>query len=138
MDEQSRELRMWTRWQDWATLVIGIACLCGPLFVHLVPYSDPKATITTLGIVLAFTSLASLGAPQSVSVEWIHVVIGALLAAAPWLVGYAADAGAAWLSWIAGGLTVAIAVTAMRPARLAHRIDLASRLLGPRPHPPWW
>lgn len=123
------EERAWTRWQDWATLTLGVGALLSPVLVPLVSESDPEAFLTVLGMVLIVTSLWSLGAPQSVSSEWLHAISGALLFIAPWMVGYTAETGAAWMSWTIGLLTMIVAATAIPLAAAVHRDELADHRL---------
>ncbi|ANY05451.1 SPW repeat domain-containing protein [Pseudonocardia sp. HH130630-07] len=111
--------RSWQRWQDWAALVIGVLTALSPL----VTTTNAAAawTMVVLGVVLAATSLWSLGVPGSVASEWVHGVLGVLLFLAPWVMGYSALTGASWTSWVAGVLAVVVAASALPAATAEHR-----------------
>jgi len=109
----------WTRWQDWAALVIGVLAALSPIVVA----TDTAAlwTLVVLGVVLALTGLWSLARPGSVASEYGHGVLGVLLFIAPWVMGYSDLDGAAWTSWVAGVLAVIVAASALPAATTAHR-----------------
>ncbi|MBP2371638.1 SPW repeat domain-containing protein [Pseudonocardia parietis] len=116
--------RSWQRWQDWAALVIGVLTALAPLVVAT--NAAAVWTMVVLGVVLAAASLWSLVSPGSVTSEWVHGVLGVLLFLAPWVMGYSALTGASWTSWVAGGLTVVVAASALPAANAAHRGTLAA------------
>ncbi|GAA1848187.1 SPW repeat protein [Pseudonocardia ailaonensis] len=109
----------WTRWQDWAAVVIGVLVALSPIVVT----TDAAAlsTLIVLGAVLAVTGLWSLAQPGSVASEYGHGVLGVLLFIAPWVLSYSDLNGAAWTSWIAGVLAVIVAASALPAAQTAHR-----------------
>ncbi|WP_181784418.1 SPW repeat domain-containing protein [Pseudonocardia pini] len=111
--------KVWTRWQDWAALVIGVLVALSPIVVA----TDSAAvwTLVVLGVVLALTALWSLGQPGSVASEYVHGVLGVLLFIAPWVMSYSDLSGASWTSWIGGVLAVVVAATALPAATTAHR-----------------
>jgi hypothetical protein len=111
--------KVWTRWQDWVALVIGVLTALSPVVVA----TDAAAawTLVVLGVVLALTALWSLAAPGSVASEYGHGVLGVLLFIAPWVMSYSDLTGAAWTSWIAGVLAVLVAASAVPSATSAHR-----------------
>ena len=111
--------RSWTRWQDWAALVIGVLTALSPL----VTTTDAAAawTLVVLGVLVAATALWSLGAPGSVASEYVHGVLGVLLFIAPWVMSYSDLNGASWVSWVAGVLTVLVAAAALPAANSTHR-----------------
>ncbi len=118
------ETKAWTRWQDWAAVVIGVLAALSPLVV--VTSAGAAWTLVVLGVLIAITGLWSLGAPGSVTSEYVHGVLGVLLFIAPWVLGYQYLGGASWTSWIAGVLTVLVAATAVPVATAAHR-ELVTR-----------
>jgi hypothetical protein len=111
--------RTWHRWQDWAALVIGVLTLLSPIVV-----STNTAALWSLivfGVLIGATALWSLAQPGSVASEWVHAVLGVLLFISPWVFGYSHLGGAAWTSWIAGVLTVAVGLAALPAAQADHR-----------------
>src|SRR3954469_12073770 len=97
--------RTWTRWEDWAALVIGVLTALSPIVVA----TDATAlwTLIVFGVLIAATALWSLAQPGSVASEYVHGVLGVLLFISPWVLGYSDLMGASWTSWIAGVLTAA-------------------------------
>jgi len=111
--------KAWTRWQDWAALVIGVLVALSPIVVTT--GTAALWTLIVLGVVLALTALWSLAQPGSVASEYVHGVVGVLLFIAPWVMGYSDLTGASWTSWIGGALAVIVAATALPAANTAHR-----------------
>lgn len=111
--------RTWRRWQDWAALVIGVLTLLSPIVVS----TDTAAlwSLIVFGVLIAATALWSLAQPGSVASEYVHAVLGVLLFISPWVFGYSDMNGAAWTSWIAGVLTVAVGLAAVPAAQADHR-----------------
>ncbi|MFD7656578.1 SPW repeat protein [Actinosynnema sp. NPDC059797] len=110
--------KAWTRWQDWAEVVIGVLVLLSPLVVET--STAGMWTMVVLGALIALDGLASLARPAMVYGEWFQVVLGALLFIAPWVIGYSDLTAASWVSWIGGALTVAMGAMAMPAANAAH------------------
>jgi len=65
--------------------------------------------------------LWSLAQPGSVASEYVHGVLGVLLFISPWVFAYSYLGGAAWTSWVAGVLTVAVAAAAVPEATAEHK-----------------
>ena len=61
--------RAWTRWQDWAAVVLGVVLVLSPLWVD----TSPRAmwTMIVLGALLAVSGLWSLAMPGSVTSEGV-------------------------------------------------------------------
>ncbi|WP_030428997.1 SPW repeat domain-containing protein [Allokutzneria albata] len=111
--------KAWTRWQDWAAVVLGVVLMLTPAWSETTDRA--MWTMIVFGALLGLAGLWSLAMPGSVASEWTHVVIGALVFIAPWAMGYADMMGAAWTSWIVGVLAVAVGAAALPEANAAHR-----------------
>ncbi len=111
--------RAWRRWQDWAAVVVGVLTALSPLVVA----TDTAAlwTLIVFGVLIAAAGLWSLAAPGSVASEYVHVALGVLLFISPWVLTYSDLVTAAWISWIAGVLTVAVGLAALPQATAEHR-----------------
>lgn len=114
-----RAQKAWKRWQDWAALVIGALTALSPLVLD----TDMAAmwTLIVFGVLIAGASLWSLAMPDSVASEYVHAVLGVLLFISPWVMTYTEFAGASWMSWVAGLLTVAVGLAALPAAQAEHR-----------------
>ncbi|MCP2166978.1 SPW repeat protein [Goodfellowiella coeruleoviolacea] len=112
-------VKPWTRWQDWAEVVLGVVALLSPIWLSV--STAATWTMVVLGVLIAIDGLWSLAAPGTVASEWIQIVLGVLLFISPWVMGYSALTGAAWTSWIIGVLTVIAGVAALPAANAAHQ-----------------
>ncbi|MFF0815748.1 SPW repeat protein [Rhodococcus sp. NPDC003318] len=99
------------RWQDWAAVVIGAVVALSPLWVDT--NNAAMWSMIVLGVLVAVTGLANMMSPATEMVVWAMGVLGVLMFIAPWVMGYADMAGAAWTSWIGGVLTVLTAFVAL-------------------------
>lgn len=68
------------------------------------------------GVLLMASGIWNLMSPGQPVAEWVQMVLGALLFISPWLVGYTTHMGAAWTSWIAGGVALIVGVLALQPS----------------------
>lgn len=112
-------IKAWTRWQDWAALVIGVLAALSPLVVATT--TAAAWVLVVLGVLIAAAALWSLAAPGSVTSEYAHVVFGVLLFISPWVFTYHDLGGASWTSWVAGALAVIVGATAVPAASAQHR-----------------
>jgi UPF0716 family protein affecting phage T7 exclusion len=108
-------MKKWTRWQDWVAAAAGVYVALSVLWTTQAGSSMP--IMITLGVLLAVAAVWSLAMPGLVTMEWIHVVIGALLVISPWVGSYATQAGVAWTSWICGAVAIVVGALAIQPAR---------------------
>lgn len=121
MTEPQTTTRAWTRWSDWVEVVVGVVALLSPL-LWLDTSTKTLWTMVILGALIAIDGLVSLAAPRQMASETIQAVLGVLLFIAPWVMGFAADSGAAWTSWIAGALTIVASGIALPAMRGSHRL----------------
>jgi hypothetical protein len=118
--------RPWTRLQDWGTLLAGLYAALSPIWVSTTGERDAYWALIALGVLLAVTSLFSLGLPGVVATEWLTVLFGVLLFVAPWVLTYTDRVGASWTSWVVGAIAVVLGgftgfsmSTSNRPGRQA-------------------
>lgn len=109
-------MQPWKRWQDWVTLVVGVALVVAA-FVFAELWSTEMNAVAVLGVVLAVASLVALARPAMMADRWAVIVVGVLLVIAPWALGYVDVTELAWSSWIGGGLTVIIEALALPQLR---------------------
>jgi SPW repeat len=119
-------MRPWTRLQDWGTLLAGLYAALSPIWVSTTGERDAYWALIALGVLLAVTSLFSLGLPGVVATEWLTVLFGVLLFVAPWVLTYTDRVGASWTSWVVGAIAVVLGgfagfsmSTSNRPGRQA-------------------
>jgi len=107
----------WKRWQDWATVVLGVLLFVTPFAFAAGSASVVAWTAYIGGVLLVIAGLWSLSTPGAQFAEWAEVVIGVLLFIAPWLLGFSVLTAMAWSAWVAGILAVVLAGSVL----LAHR-----------------
>ena len=111
-------MQKWTRWQDWAALVVGVYALLSPIWTDTT--TTATWTLVVLGAVTALGSLWSLADPASVASEWLHAVMGVLFFVSPWVMGFHDTTGIAWAAWIAGVITFVVGLAALPASKDAH------------------
>lgn len=113
-------VRPWARPHDWAEVVLGAVLALSPLWLST--GSAAAWTMSVLGALIAIDGIVSLAMPGMVVGEGVQVVLGALAFVSPWVMSYTGFMGAAWTSWIIGGLTVLVGAAAVPAASAAHRM----------------
>lgn len=100
----------WKRWQDWATIILGVALVAMP-FVFNVTTSTLAWAAYVLGALLALSGIwtASTDEPN-VTLEWMPLVLGAVTFLAPWILNVADGSNLVWSMWIIGGIAFVNAV----------------------------
>lgn len=111
-------MKMWTRWEDWVAVAIGVIVALSGLF--MAPVGASVALMVTLGVLLIISGVVNLWRPGVVAMEYVQGALGILLIIAPWVGAYATAMGLAWTSWIGGLVAVIVAALAIRPAMHAH------------------
>lgn len=101
------------RWQDRANLLLGIWLIAAPALA-LAPSAGSVAAWNgyIFGSAIVVFSAWALAQPQRWE-EWINLVIGLWLIAAPFLLGFSTDAGAAWNHVVVGVIVGGDAMWAM-------------------------
>ena len=91
----------WNRWQDWATVVLGLGLMATPL----ISQTTSTAAICVaygMGGLIALAGIASAAMTKPSAFAWIAVVLGVVTVAMPWIFQYTNEALMAWSAWIAG------------------------------------
>jgi uncharacterized membrane protein HdeD (DUF308 family) len=101
-------MRPWTRLQDWGILLAGLYAALSPIWVSTTGERDAFWALIVLGALMAVAALFSLALPGVVATEWLAVLFGVLLFAAPWVLTYTDRMGASWTSWVVGVIAVVL------------------------------
>jgi hypothetical protein len=114
-------VKAWTRWQDWATVVLGVILLFTPWLFGTATSAFSSWNAWVVGIVVVILALVSLGAPtRSVVTEWLTLIVGAWLFISPWVLSFTVLTAAAWVAWIIGLLLVVASGWTLLEARRPH------------------
>jgi len=101
-----------TRWQDWVTMVIGVAILFSPFYLQETSNNSAIWAAVVIGVLLLAAGLvAAFLEETSAILIAATAVVGAALFLAPWVVAYTDLGRLSWMSWIGGLLAIAVAAT---------------------------
>ena len=114
-------MEKWKRWQDWVALAAGVVAALAPVFTDTT--TRATWTMVVLGVLTIAASVYSLAKPGDVLSEGSHLVLGALLIIAPWVMGFDDMMGLAWTAWIIGAVTLIIGAADLTVTR-THRRDM--------------
>jgi hypothetical protein len=113
-------MRKWTRWEDWATVVVGAVVALSTIWMTAMGAS--VALMLILGILLIASGVVNLARPSMMAMEWLQGALGILLFISPWVGGYSSEPGVAWVSWVGGVVTIIVVALTMQPmAHMPHR-----------------
>ena len=107
----------WRRWQDWATVVIGVLFFITPFVFAATADTAAAYTAYAGGVLLVIAGLWNLATPDNQAIEWAGLVLGVLIFIAPWVLGFAGLATIAWSAWVAGVLAVVLSGSVLYAAR---------------------
>src|ERR1700730_4199068 len=96
----------WKRWQDYATIIFGIALFVTPLVFGDTSQGTATTTAYILGVLLVLGGLLSAAMREANNVEDVPGVLGVTLFTSPFVSGFTAVAATAFAGWILGVLTV--------------------------------
>jgi SPW repeat len=101
-------MKRYEHWQDWVILTSGAWLFFAPFFMSYGSATGAAAWDSyVVGALVVAAAVSALWTPESLSEEWVDVVLGLWLVIAPFAFGfYASEAVAAW-SHIAVGILVA-------------------------------
>jgi hypothetical protein len=98
-------MRNWTRWQDVATILLGIVIFATPFIFEATAVAAAAWTAYIVGVLLVGAGLWAASAEEpDTAIEIAPLAIGAALFAAPWVLSYTGTTTMAWMSWIIGAL----------------------------------
>ncbi|GAB3807652.1 SPW repeat protein [Humibacter antri] len=106
-------MKKWSRWQDWVTVAAGVVVALSTIWVASAGLSI--VLMIVLGVLLIIAGLINLASPGLEWMEWVHGVLGILLFISPWAGMYATHMGAAWFSWVCGGVAIVVAAWELVP-----------------------
>ena len=106
-------MKAWTRWQDWTNVILGAWLFVSPWLVGFAGTAAAAWNAWILGLVVMAFALWALAAPSSRGAQWWLVISAAWVFIAPWLLGFANQAGGAWNAWIVSVLVALVALWAL-------------------------
>lgn len=103
----------WKRWQDWANVVMGAWLFIAPWALGTSADLNSSWNAWIVGLLIVCVALWALASPDSQAAEWTNVVLGIWVFVAPWVLGFAGLAAAAWNAWSVGVVVAALAIWAL-------------------------
>ena len=102
----------WKRWQDWATVLLGVILFATPFIFETTANVAASWTAYVMGALIALVGVYA-GAQEEPSpiIEGTPLVLGVALFTAPWALSFTNLPEMAWMAWI-GGALVALNATA--------------------------
>ena len=101
----------WRRWQDYATIILGVALFVTPFVFSNTSQGTATTTAYILGVLLIIGGLLAAAMREANNVEYVPVILGVITFISPFLFGFTAVTAIAWAAWIVGVLTVASAAS---------------------------
>jgi len=96
----------WKRWQDYATIVFGVALFVTPLVFGDTSQGTATTSAYILGVLLVLSGLLGAAMREANAVEWIPVILGVITFISPFVFGFTAVTAVAWAAYIIGVLAV--------------------------------
>jgi len=115
----------WKRWQDYVTIVFGVALFVTPLVFGDTSRGTATTTAYILGILLILSGLLAAAMREANTVEWIPVILGVITFISPFVFGFTAVTAVAWAAYIVGVLAVVNAGSLLRNVTGNRRPNLA-------------
>jgi VIT1/CCC1 family predicted Fe2+/Mn2+ transporter len=112
----------WQRWQDWATVVIGVLLFVSPFVFGATGMQMAAQTAYLGGVLLVIAGVWSLWTPSLQLTEWAEVVIGVLVFLAPFVLGFNGLTSMAYSAWIGGVLAVILGGWVLMGERNSQRL----------------
>jgi uncharacterized membrane protein HdeD (DUF308 family) len=96
----------WRRWQDYATIVLGVLLFVSPLVFSDTSHGTATVTAYVLGVLLVLSGLLAAAMERPNTTEWVPVILGVISVISPWVFGFTAVTGVAWAAWLIGVLAI--------------------------------
>lgn len=96
---------MWKRWQDWATVLLGVILVATPFVFQTTADVASSWTAYVMGALMIVVGLwaAAMEEPTA-GIEGIPLILGIALFVAPWLLSFTNVPEIAWMAWIIAAL----------------------------------
>jgi len=115
----------WKRWQDYATIILGVALFVTPFVFGDTSQATATTTAYILGILLVLSGLLAAAMREANTVEWIPAVLGVITFISPFVFGFTAVTAIAWAAYIVGVLAVVNAGSLLLNVTGSRRPNLA-------------
>jgi hypothetical protein len=100
------------RWQDWASLALGAWLAVSPWTLGFSGHDWATWNAVAVGVALTGYAFIEIDLPKPWE-EWVNLVLGVWLMASPLVLGFIAEAAAAWNAVFVGVLVIVLAAWAM-------------------------
>lgn len=105
--------RPWTRWQNWANVILGIILFISPWYTLTWEYGNSSWNAWIIGAAIVIVALVALSEAVRPVASWLNVILAIWLFISPWVLDFAYRSGMAWTAWIIGVLVFILALWAV-------------------------
>ncbi|HZU90512.1 MAG TPA: SPW repeat protein [Stellaceae bacterium] len=107
-------------WQDWANLILAIWLFISPWILNFGAGNEAGAVAAwnawVLAVVVFLVALSAIGEMQLWQ-EWVTLILGAWIFAAPWALGFTGLPAASGDHWVVGALIFLISLLNLTAGR---------------------
>src|ERR1700730_15657317 len=96
----------WKRWQDYATVILGVALFVTPFAFGDTSQGTAATTAYILGVLLVLGGLLAAAMREATPTELIPWILGVVTSISPFVFGFTAVTAVAWAAYIVGVLAV--------------------------------
>src|ERR1700730_16561563 len=96
----------WKRWQDYATVILGVALFVTPFAFGDTSQGTAATTAYILGVLLVLGGLLAAAMLEATPRDGIPVIVGRLTFSSPFVFGLTPATAVAWAAYIVGVLAV--------------------------------
>ena len=107
-----QSLSMTSKWQDWASFVLGLWLAVSPWLSGYSEYETATMHAVVVGLILGVGSHFECVACDDMPAEWFNLALGVWLACAPFVLEFASNVGTA-NSIAVGAVVAALAASAL-------------------------
>jgi hypothetical protein len=110
--------RAWSRWQDWANVIVGVWIFASPWIMRTASIADVARNSWILGAIVVVVALRALSQPNTIVPDRINALAGLWLIVSPWILrsyGFVNGGllhGAALNAWVSGFIVFVLSMWA--------------------------
>lgn len=92
----------WSRWQDWTTVILGVALGVMPFITQTTGETTAAWTAYIMGTLIVLAGLWAASTEKPTGLESIPAILGVIVFIAPWALQFTQVTALAWSAWVVG------------------------------------